>query len=188
MGSCIRCQRRIDDGTCVPRSTVCGTMCDGCWKDAVCMAANRPARAKLVDHNSEPQEAIAAAVQSAGSARRGLRRTLHFLRDLDFIETKLRSAGSKTSAAAEDGSEEKPDKPTKRPWPKKKGKNGKREAGRASRKLKRKMLFTMSSRSGTEVPDGGVMSQHGLQSSAGGQGFIQWGCYCKISCVDFRYQ
>lgn len=52
-----------------------------------------------------------------------------FLRDLDFIETKLRSAGSKTSAAAEDGSEEKPDKPTKRPWPKKKGKNGKGEAG-----------------------------------------------------------
>ena len=53
-----------------------------------------------------------------------------FLRDLDFIETKLRSAGGKTNAVTEDGSEEKPDKPPKRPpWPKKKAKNPKNETG-----------------------------------------------------------
>ena len=36
-------------------------------------------------------------------------------------------------------------------------------------KLKRKKLCTMSSRSGTEVPEGGMTSQHGLQSNAGDQ-------------------
>ena len=47
-----------------------------------------------------------------------------FLRDLDFIETKLRAAGSKTNATTEDPSEEKPDK-NKPVWKKKKNKNAK---------------------------------------------------------------
>ena len=47
-----------------------------------------------------------------------------FLRDLDFIETKLRAAGSKTNATTEDPSEEKPDK-IKPVWKKKKNKNAK---------------------------------------------------------------
>lgn len=47
-----------------------------------------------------------------------------FLRDLDFIETKLRAAGSKTTASPEDPSEEKPDK-VKPVWKKKKNRNAK---------------------------------------------------------------
>lgn len=67
---------------------------------------------------------------------------------------------------------------------KEEGKEWEGRGGRASRKLKRRMLFTMSSRSGTEVPDGGVMSQHGLQSSAGGQDSSS-GVVLQDSCVDF---
>ena len=52
-----------------------------------------------------------------------------FLRDLDFIETKLRSAGGKTNTTTEDSLEEKPDKPPKRPWPKKKAKGARNETG-----------------------------------------------------------
>ena len=44
-----------------------------------------------------------------------------FLKDLDFMENRLRNAGPKATKDAE-GDGDKSDKPVKKPWPKKKGK------------------------------------------------------------------
>ena len=54
-----------------------------------------------------------------------------YLRDLDFMETKMRAVGGSRASRSFDETEdtEKPDKPPRRPWPGKPKKNAKKESG-----------------------------------------------------------